>query len=707
MNTNNFTPNNYNKINITVPVSTPQSVVTAFRSGTDALYAPLKPDICEPNLFSLSFDQAAALIHHIRSLRKKWYISINSAVQEEYLKKIFTAIEWAHSLDCSGVVISDIGVLRILTKYYPDITVFAGPLFNIHNSHGAKMLADLGVKRITLSHEISLKEIEKIVKAVPDTEIELRVHGQSCFSSYGSCLLSSYTKQKSANINECACPCRIKWNYNDKKIFCFSVFDVNSINMLKNFYDTGVKSITFQGYENKPDYLSKIIHAYRIVIDSIGTPYYEAVLEEAKKIISYATTREQNSGYMAGDTKSITETSFSGGNGKYIGEIKKGGSNRKITFVPYNQSQIKKGDELIMYDPVRESFTEEKINDFRKLSDGNYELIINRHISPESMVYLSTKASWNEQIIQNELNGVFHNYKTKNSGPKVNRSRHDRRKQFKLDMTMYNTGKTEKHSKTELYVKFNNLNWDFILCDERVKYNIFTLNFEFLKLVPEMIKNWPEFNDKIIIELPPLIFEDDIPLYENAVNELIKGKIINFSLNNLSHFSMLKDKNACLFAGSELICLNRQSLYFLNDQKVLQSTFCLESTIVNLRKLVTNQNGSLFCLPVFYVPVLMRSRADISGSIEPDSIISSAKNKFKIINQNKNTLVIPLNPVSITHLLPRIAELNIGAHIIDLSFIEPSQEIWNHIITSYEQYKPIANATQFNFFSNLNRTRLR
>jgi len=689
----------YKHIKITTPTSTDQAVITALRSGTDALYASIKTDMNEPNLFSLPLDSAAVLIEQIKSLKKQWYIKIDSIVQEDQLKKIFTVIEWAQSLDCSGVVISDIGILRILNNYYPSIKVLAGPLLNIHNSYGAKKLADLGVKRITLSHELSLKEIEKIAKAVPDTEIEICVHGQNCFSSYGTCLLSSYMKQKSANINSCSCPCRLKWNYNVKNLFCFSVLDINAISMIKDFANIGVKSITFKGYDDKPDVLSKIIHAYRIAIDSIGTPYYKAVLDEAKKIISYTSAREQNTGYMLGETKKITETNLSGGNGKYIGEIKRGGSNRKITFVPYKQSQLKKGDALIVYDPVRESYTEEKINDFRKMPDGNYDLLVNKHISPGSMVYLKTKASWDNTIILNELNGIFHHHKTKNSVPKVNRSRHDRRKNFKFDMTMYNTGKTSSPKKPDLYVKFDNLKWDFILNDERVNYNIITLNFELIDFIPQMIKNWGGFKDKIIIELPPLIFENDLPIYEQAVDKLIKGKMLNFSLNNLSHFSMLENKNVRLFAGPQLICLNRQALYFLNDHDVVQSTFCVESDLINLRKLVTYQNGSLFCLTVFFMPVVMRSRADISGIIEPGSIISNSKHKFKIVQKNKNTAVIPLNPISLTHMIPRTAGLNIGAHIIDLSFIEPAQQTWDYIITAYEQNQPIPNTTQFNFFS--------
>ena len=691
----------YNNIKITVSTSTSQAVVTALRSGTDALYAPIKTDITEPNMFSLPLDNAAVLIDHIKSLNKKWYISINSIVQENQLKKIFTAIEWAQSLGCSGVLVSDIGILRVLRNYYPQTTVFAGPLFNIHNSYGAKKLADLGVKRITLSHELSLNEIEKIAKAVPDTEIEICVQGQNCFSSYGTCLLSSYINKKSANISSCACPCRIKWNFNGNDLFCFSALDINAISMIKNFSDIGVKSITFKGYEDKPDFLSKIIHAYRIVTDSVGTPYYEAVLEEAKKIISYTSAREQNTGYMVNEAKNITETNFSGGNGKYIGEIKRGGSNRKITFVPYKQSQLKTGDSLILYDPLRESYSEEKINDFRKLPDGCYELLVSRHINPGSMVYLTTKASWDNTIILNELNGVFHHRQTKNSDPKVNRSRHDRRKKFKFDMTMYNTGKTSSPQKNDLYVKFDKLKWDFTLNDERVKYNIVTLNFELVEFIPQIIKNWTDFKNKIIFELPPLIFENDLPVYEQALSNLLKEGFLNFSLNNLSHFSMLENKGARLFAGPQLICLNRQSLYFLNDHDIIQSTFCVESDLINLRKLVTYQNGSMFCLTIFFMPVVMRSRADISDTIKPGSIISNSKHKFKIVRQNKNTAVIPLTPVSLTHMIPRMEGLNIGAHIIDLSFIEPDRETWDKIITAYEQNKPIPNATQFNFFSKL------
>ena len=691
----NFKSDCYSKIKITSPVSTDQSALTALRAGADALYIPLMVDIKKPDLLSLPLDNAAVIVRHIQKLRKQWYLSINTVVQEENIEKIFAMIEWANSLNCGAVLVSDIGILRILTDYYPDIAVFTGRLFNIHNIYGAKQLVGLGVKRITLSHELSLNEIEKIIKSVPGAEIEICVHGQNCFSSYGTCLLSSYTNRKSSNTGRCTYPCRIKCNYNDHKQFCLSVFDINAINLMKNISDIGVKSITFNGYDNKPDFLSKIIHAYRIVIDTIDTPYHKAVLKEAEKIVSYTLARQQSDGYLLGKRKKITENNYSGGNGRYIGEVKKGGTNRKITFAPHNNARIKKGDVLIIYDTDREIYSEETVNDFKKLSDGNYELFINRHIGPGSMIYLSTKSSYDNSITVNELNGIYHQYKIKNTAPKINRSRHNRRKQFKFDMTMYNTGKEPINKKTDLYVKFDNLKWDFILRDDRIKYNIVALNFELLEFVPKMIKNWSTFKNKIIFELPPLIFEDDVPAYEKVINELIKNKLQKFSLNNLSHFAMLLNKDTELFAGSQIVCLNRQALYFLNDRKIIQSTFCIESDVINLRKLTTSQNGSLFCLPIFYVPVIMRSRADISEAINNGSIISNSKNRFKVVRQNKNTILIPLNPVSLTHMLPRLSSLNIGAHIIDLSFLEPSEKVWDKIISSWGCCKSIGKISKF------------
>lgn len=60
----------------------------------------------------------------------------------------------------------------------------------IHKLEGALQAEKLGFKRVVLSRELSLEEIESICSNT-NIEIETFVHGALCISYSGQCLFSS------------------------------------------------------------------------------------------------------------------------------------------------------------------------------------------------------------------------------------------------------------------------------------------------------------------------------------------------------------------------------------------------------------------------------------------------------------------------------------------------------------------------------------
>lgn len=78
----------------------------------------------------------------------------------------------------------------------------------------------MGVKRIILSRELSLKEVREIHEQCPDMELEFFVHGAICMAYSGRCLLSNYFAHRDPNQGTCAHSCR--WEY---KVFKRDVSD--------------------------------------------------------------------------------------------------------------------------------------------------------------------------------------------------------------------------------------------------------------------------------------------------------------------------------------------------------------------------------------------------------------------------------------------------------------------------------------------------
>jgi putative protease len=83
---------------------------------------------------------------------------------------------------------------------------------NVVNYAAVKFWQSMGLTRIILSRELSLKEVKQIREECPDMELEVFVHGALCIAYSGRCLLSGYMSHRDSNQGACTNSCR--WKYN-------------------------------------------------------------------------------------------------------------------------------------------------------------------------------------------------------------------------------------------------------------------------------------------------------------------------------------------------------------------------------------------------------------------------------------------------------------------------------------------------------------
>jgi putative protease len=94
---------------------------------------------------------------------------------------------------------ADPGLIHIVRKEFPDVEVHLSVQANNTNWAQAQFWSELGIKRIILSREISLREMKEIHEKVPDMELEAFVHGAICMAYSGRCLISNYLSNRDPN----------------------------------------------------------------------------------------------------------------------------------------------------------------------------------------------------------------------------------------------------------------------------------------------------------------------------------------------------------------------------------------------------------------------------------------------------------------------------------------------------------------------------
>ena len=103
---------------------------------------------------------------------------------------------------------------------------------NVVNYAGVKFWQRLGLKRIILSRELSLKEVAEIREECPDIELEVFVHGALCIAYSGRCLLSGYISHRDSNQGACTNTCR--WKYDTLEARETSTGDIVPINTVND-----------------------------------------------------------------------------------------------------------------------------------------------------------------------------------------------------------------------------------------------------------------------------------------------------------------------------------------------------------------------------------------------------------------------------------------------------------------------------------------
>jgi putative protease len=109
------------------------------------------------------------------------------------------------------MIMSDPGLIMMVRETWPEMDIHLSVQANTVNAAALRFWNMAGVKRIILSRELSLDQVEQIRQDCPDAELKVFVHGALCIAYSGRCLLSGYMSHRDANQGACTNACR--WDY--------------------------------------------------------------------------------------------------------------------------------------------------------------------------------------------------------------------------------------------------------------------------------------------------------------------------------------------------------------------------------------------------------------------------------------------------------------------------------------------------------------
>ncbi len=316
------------KAELLAPAGSFAKLKTALYFGADAVYLGGKNFSLRTfadNFTEEELREGVALAHE---MGKRVYVTANIFARNADFSKLEEYFRFLQEIEVDAAIVSDPGAVYLAKKVAPKLPIHLSTQANTTNKYSVKFWQDLGVSRIVLARELSLKEVAEIHDFVPEMELEAFVHGAMCISYSGRCLLSDYLDGRSSNRGACVQSCR--WRYevraqnatNGEKHWLpieedekgTYIFNSKDLNMLENIWEmegAGIRSFKIEGRMKSGYYLATVINAYRRAMDGQGVSL-------AERELSNVAHREYTKAYAMGENRQTVNYEDSQSRGEYI-----------------------------------------------------------------------------------------------------------------------------------------------------------------------------------------------------------------------------------------------------------------------------------------------------------------------------------------------------------------------------------------------------
>ncbi len=260
------------------PAGSFEALEAALAAGADAVYLGGSRFGARAYADNLNTEELLKAIDLVHRQDKKLFMTVNTLLKEKELNEDlyqFLLPYYREGLD--GVIVQDLGVVRALHSWFPELPVHGSTQMVITGPASAELMKQEGLTRVVPARELSLEEIGRIHDQT-GLELECFIHGALCYSYSGMCLMSSMIGGRSGNRGRCAGTCRLPYEVyeNGRKLngpgsaYPLNTRDMCTLELLPEILSAGVYSLKIEGRMKKPEYTAGVVSVYRKYLDLLA-----------------------------------------------------------------------------------------------------------------------------------------------------------------------------------------------------------------------------------------------------------------------------------------------------------------------------------------------------------------------------------------------------------------------------------------------------
>ncbi|HEY0980746.1 DUF3656 domain-containing U32 family peptidase [Schlesneria sp.] len=281
----------------------------AVENGADAVYFGLNCGFNAraraTNVAPRELAEVMSFLHH-RGV--KGYITLNTLAFTDELPELESLLRVISDANVDAVLVQDLGVVRLIREACPDLPIHASTQMTLTSAECIEVAQELGVERVVLPRELSIREIAKLRKST-SVELECFVHGALCVAYSGQCLTSESLGGRSANRGQCAQACRLPYDLicdgEDVDLgpqkYLLSPQDLAAYELTPELITAGISSFKIEGRLKSADYVANITRHYRAAIDSAMRGEAIDVSRDDVREMELSFSRGFSVGWLKGD----------------------------------------------------------------------------------------------------------------------------------------------------------------------------------------------------------------------------------------------------------------------------------------------------------------------------------------------------------------------------------------------------------------------
>ncbi|TLM65311.1 MAG: U32 family peptidase [Deltaproteobacteria bacterium] len=204
--------------------------------------------------------------------------------------------------------------------------------------------------------------------------------------------------------------------------------------------------------------------------------------------------------------------------------------------------------------------------------------------------------------------------------------------------------------------------------------------------------------ERLLWELPPAIFDADVPAFRSEIAQLAGRGFRRFRLQNLGQFPLFADLAGVeLEAGARLFSLNSQALLAWRELGCSSAVACLEDDRENLADLLRRPAGIPLAVTVYANPVLMVSRIPLR-SVKPERpVVSDRGDAYRVGQRGGLTTVRPEQDFSLLGHLAELRQLGCGRFLVELAHLGPFSPAGRQVLAALPRDQALPGTSPFNY----------